>query len=76
MTALIIIAVVLAVIVAAVLTLAIVGRRQDTPAEQYRRNLRGILRIRGRIRGGDPHATQIGPNRDAVIGYGSGGLGR
>lgn len=65
MTAVIIVAVVIGVVT---LTVAGYVRVHASPEAQYRRELRGIRRIRRQTRAGDPNSTSIGPNSDAFYG--------
>ena len=55
-----------------VITAVITGvlRLNASPKNRYRRELRGIRRIRKGIHPGDPNATTIGVNSDARAGYG------
>jgi hypothetical protein len=57
------VAVVVSLVVILVITglVMLVRRVYASPGQRYRRELRGIRRIRQGIRGGDPHATQIDP---------------
>jgi hypothetical protein len=72
-----VVAVVISLVVVILLSVAItlVVRRNASPAARYRRELRGIRRIRKGIRAGDPNATSIGENNDARIGYATGSVG-
>ena len=61
------------VVVSLAVVLLIVGvvvlrRVTGSPEQRYRRELRGIRRIRRGNRAGDPDATSIGVNSDAFYG--------
>ncbi len=67
MDAVIVVVVVLVIVfvIAAVLLLRSIGA---SPKRHYRRHLKGIRRIRRGTRAGDPNATTIGVNSDALYG--------
>jgi len=65
----------LAVILVITALLIVVFRMHASPKGQYRRELRGIRRIRKGTRAGDPNATTIGVNSDVRAGYSSGSVG-